>query len=620
MAVKYPANLNTARKRLDACESLIRQFIGHHNQVVPTMTKEQKYLYAHRPIQRGGNEFDKALLPLLQERNALRLVVRREYISDEDWHKLDMSERIILSEQLFGLKVEARERDTKATCTELDALKNFDLNSLRSIVPPDPVENFTTYTEVDTGEDLTVTVTRITGVNAVSNDAPRVYYDKAASHFTGDFEHLVTVYASDIDNAKYIGCWTLTSVERASLYQASLNNDGMAVAMYDDSYYIALQTFEGADGSDSYNGEPNTPYYLTIARASTTGTCKIYSDAARTALVDTLSITCPTTAYRYIYAWHMLYGADTNSGYVENLDLQEGGGPTDYPISISTAGLTISATIDRDVAWDRSITAGLTAAVTIAYKAAWDRAVSAGLTISATVARALAASRAVQAGLTVATSIIATLGGATNYLIEIAANLTASASVSRAVTYARALTPGLTVSATISRALAATRATSAGLTVSSTVARAAAYNRAVVSNLTASVTVARAVAYDRAVSAGLTVSATVARAVAYVKATSPGLTISTTVARAIAYGRAVSAGITVSTLITIITTGLTKPFRRIGDSIQGAARRIGDSTQGVSSRVGDSVQGAARRIGDSAQGVVRRIGDSIQGNARRYNS
>jgi len=91
------------------------------------------------------------------------------------------------------------------------------------------------------------------------------------------------------------------------------------------------------DSDKSYIYGAGLSRYLTIKRNGTVGTLKIYSDAARTELIETLTITCNTTTYRYLHVVRSgEWSTDPDdhiSGFVRNLDLQEE--PPDPPTNVS---------------------------------------------------------------------------------------------------------------------------------------------------------------------------------------------------------------------------------------------------------------------------------------------
>ncbi|GAI09485.1 unnamed protein product, partial [marine sediment metagenome] len=95
---------------------------------------------------------------------------------------------------------------------------------------------------------------------------------------------------------------------------------------------LRLDYKDGGNPADDHTGpgkvQVGTTYYLTVERSGGSVTCKIFSDAERTVLVDTLSITMfvPERTYRYLFGFSG-FDADATyyptSGYVENLLLVE---------------------------------------------------------------------------------------------------------------------------------------------------------------------------------------------------------------------------------------------------------------------------------------------------------
>jgi len=188
-------------------------------------------------------------------------------------------------------------------------------------------EDFTTYTEQDEGADLTVTSTRVTGTSMETNgDKFYVQKDFGASHFT-DFSHLLTVTQTADSTDSLWGVWAMGNVS-GDLEDLNVNGTGLQLFYLDNDqlgiYDISTDSYDESTGLSN-----STVYYLTISRSGTTFTCQIYSNSGRTTLVDTISITSVSTAFRYL---KVVAGLDiagvgkTASGYVENLDVQEAAG------------------------------------------------------------------------------------------------------------------------------------------------------------------------------------------------------------------------------------------------------------------------------------------------------
>ena len=202
-------------------------------------------------------------------------------------------------------------------------------------------EDFTQYVEVDEDGDITVTATKCS-VSTMRRDAlSYVRADKGVDHF-GDFEHLVTVYGSGANAEAACGFWMLSNGAN-TLQEGYVGNVGIAILLYKTTTYQLTAYDFSNDNSDYYDISIDTAYYLTIERSGTALTVKIYSDAARTTLLDTLSITCATTQYRYIFGVASRNSTSTPAavltGYSENLDLQLNQAPT-APASLECEGAT----------------------------------------------------------------------------------------------------------------------------------------------------------------------------------------------------------------------------------------------------------------------------------------
>jgi hypothetical protein len=195
------------------------------------------------------------------------------------------------------------------------------------------VEDFTTYTLVNGNGKLSVTSTRATAATwDTRQDLGYAQFDKTTSHFSGDFSHLVTIDATSIDATNGIVCAWILSNATGDLHTQQAGSLSFLAVFFQGTTLILRDGNVGTLTSDTWGAATNTIYYLTIARVGTTTTCKVYSDSGRTTLTHTLSITpSAATAFQYV-AVAAGYNDSNNglfSGYVENLDLQEGPPPSD---------------------------------------------------------------------------------------------------------------------------------------------------------------------------------------------------------------------------------------------------------------------------------------------------
>jgi len=202
------------------------------------------------------------------------------------------------------------------------------------------LEDFTTYTIVEELDRITVdSSTQITFDGISRNEDTYIYKDKTAGYF-GNYTHNIEFMEDGASiHSSMLGIWGVTN----SIDDFNNWSEGQYV-------YINLNTSPSPDEvnvslGDKGNSETDsttlcltdTRYYLVIERDGTTCTCKIYTDAEHTEgnRVDTLTITCENTTYRYIYAG----GArDTNSGTTN--DYRFYGKTYDLELDASTASNT----------------------------------------------------------------------------------------------------------------------------------------------------------------------------------------------------------------------------------------------------------------------------------------
>ena len=90
-------------------------------------------------------------------------------------------------------------------------------------------EDFLTYTEVDAGDDITVTANYITVADMIRNVTSYVKKDYGSNQF-GDFEHKYTATLILTDNQASGIIWMLSANNATNTYQNALdNNESMGV-------------------------------------------------------------------------------------------------------------------------------------------------------------------------------------------------------------------------------------------------------------------------------------------------------------------------------------------------------------------------------------------------------
>ncbi len=191
------------------------------------------------------------------------------------------------------------------------------------------LENFTTYTS-DGSE--TITSTRVTWTLATPRSVTySVYKDYGVGHFD-QYNHLLTVDFSvmtKVASPPEVNCW-MVSNQTGDAKSAEVAGNGQIVGGYDTSPNTNIYIEEASTKASSAGyviTVSTTPYYLTITRVGTTASCKIYSDSGRTTLLDTESVTCSTTTFRYLNVFNGYNDGSLNTtatGYSDSLNLQEG--------------------------------------------------------------------------------------------------------------------------------------------------------------------------------------------------------------------------------------------------------------------------------------------------------
>uniref|UniRef100_A0A6M3M116 Uncharacterized protein n=1 Tax=viral metagenome TaxID=1070528 RepID=A0A6M3M116_9ZZZZ len=212
-------------------------------------------------------------------------------------------------------------------------------------------ENFTAYTEVDAGDDITVTATKCDVSSMNKNVNSYVAYDEGVDHFDGNFEHLIEMYVSDHTGNATVVFWMLANVlnNAGAIYSAGGSFYVARTEFWSANYYISLSVLdEGAWQNAGYTCSANTLYYCNPEFDKDVGTygtvyLRIYSDAARTNLLSTLSkaVAGSKKVYRFVYccsSWYDGVSTVDLTCYCQNLDLQEGGAVYELSLSDGTIG------------------------------------------------------------------------------------------------------------------------------------------------------------------------------------------------------------------------------------------------------------------------------------------
>ena len=203
-----------------------------------------------------------------------------------------------------------------------------------------PYENFTTYTEVDGGGDLTVNQFNITWTTMTRGSDDYVYKDFGIDYFD-DFTHDFTVSVSDMESgdasvATIAGLWTITNTigtqdewEHGDAIALMLVENGAV----DDQYTYFLLQYDGGilTGILEFSAVYTlSTHYITVIKNGTRVDAYIYSDAERLNLLESIGDNGVDGSYRYFEPIASPGKTDSDAldhstGYVEDYILGDSG-------------------------------------------------------------------------------------------------------------------------------------------------------------------------------------------------------------------------------------------------------------------------------------------------------
>jgi len=218
---------------------------------------------------------------------------------------------------------------------------------------PDTTANqdFDLYTEFDAGSE--VQINSSSQIEAWDSRKIRnyVYENFGANHFDVIKHQVDSMCTNVFPQGGYVqgmtGFWGVSN-------DLGSCADGWTTGIYAywlwyvaDNSRLEIRIKDDSTGDDDtwVDAVAGYMYFMTVERSAGSNICtlKIYKDTARTILMDTLSISCTTDTYRYLYGQLNVYSNDGQfrpliGAYIENLQLLElvaptdpaQGGPTDY--------------------------------------------------------------------------------------------------------------------------------------------------------------------------------------------------------------------------------------------------------------------------------------------------
>lgn len=199
--------------------------------------------------------------------------------------------------------------------------------------PPDPIEDFTTYTEFDPLSKVAITSSTITGVGMSRDEDTYVYKDKGAGHFSGDFTQLVDITIDNVVNSGAAVGWAMTNDIDDVRGLVVANKSFLYMSFLSGTAAFLIESATGTLHSDfTVSLTEGQISYYTLDRDEGVGSfgqlsCLIYTDVDRTIPLDSLSVLLHAKLdLRYIFG---LNTTDDNDPIrliditVSNLDLGE---------------------------------------------------------------------------------------------------------------------------------------------------------------------------------------------------------------------------------------------------------------------------------------------------------
>ncbi|KKL80643.1 hypothetical protein LCGC14_2002710 [marine sediment metagenome] len=223
-------------------------------------------------------------------------------------------------------------------------------------------ENFNTFSETDPNSLITRTSSRVSWEDLTRNEDAFVFLDKGVAFFAGSFVHRLTfsITAGDASSSLFSALWLVANA--ADSYDTVRAGDALALLFFFSGATPNIRLVESDGGSQAESAQFNitlgVTYHLTITRDEDTGangtlTCAIYSDAARTNLLDTLTRTLGVkNDFRYVYPLSSFNATNANkhTGFTQDLDITNSTGTPQVSTQLPTAITATTATGNGTIA------------------------------------------------------------------------------------------------------------------------------------------------------------------------------------------------------------------------------------------------------------------------------
>lgn len=317
-----PTSLATDMERyqfLSRAIELLRQRTGNEGTKLPADRNERQF---------GAwkNYRDNALRPTNRRLHHQRNTYKARLIEADP--SLEISDDSDDIDPFLAIRMSAGQDAGFDSDIDLSPLPAFDLAEEQWV---DPLEDYTTYTEVDAGGDITVGANLLT-VSSMSRSVDSwVVSDKDAGHFSGDFTHLLRTQSQSASSAGgRAGVWAIANAVEEII--TLLGGDCLVTRWQQRKTLRVIEANGGSTINDSsIDLSLDTNHYLTVDRDESEGTygeltVEIDDSSDRATPVDTIAVTLTEKQdFRYIYglASANTGGSQVWTGLVADLDLQE---------------------------------------------------------------------------------------------------------------------------------------------------------------------------------------------------------------------------------------------------------------------------------------------------------
>lgn len=298
--ITYPPQITTNQQKLYAVYSLLEQMRLEHNRVGKIASSNWKEYQGK--WQQYKEIFSKKQFPLLEESAKLRESIRQSIYPDNQWMSFTGTDRMLISDTMFGDKSAERIKPTLASYDGLTQLISIDFSKLNGQYV-DPAEDLTTFTAVGTGQSVTASTVSIANIQTRNQDL-YLYIDKTANHFDALNIKWDSVFTSGDQNYE---CWGGACVSNTVNDVKGFASTDQFIFWRAYSTYQTIMLGRGNVVSTDSTADmaAGTTYYFNLKRVAgnNTITCEIDDNSDFSSLFDTLSVSgFSTTKYRYLFA------------------------------------------------------------------------------------------------------------------------------------------------------------------------------------------------------------------------------------------------------------------------------------------------------------------------------